>query len=113
MAGSARCAPRLAASRDRARAQARPDRGLWGGAYQVGCARFLPPLAAGTQPPLLEETWECGVGVLRASPPVGANSWDLVQVESEELLIGCEEGLFERLDFSAIAGGPLYPHRGA
>src|SRR5262249_4989149 len=32
------------------------------------------------------------------------NTWDVVQVESEELLIGCEEGLYEKIDWSKLGG---------
>src|SRR5450759_4672163 len=34
----------------------------------------------------------------------GANNWDVVQVESEELLLGCEEGLYEKLDYAKLGG---------
>jgi putative spermidine/putrescine transport system substrate-binding protein len=81
----------------------------WGGAYQEAQREvyFRPWMAARSQR-LLEETWDGGVGVLRARMQSGANTWDVVQVESEELLIGCEEGLFERLDFAAIGGRDNY-----
>ncbi|ONG52927.1 spermidine/putrescine ABC transporter substrate-binding protein [Pseudoroseomonas deserti] len=77
----------------------------WGGAYQdVQREIFFRPFQQSTSSRLLEETWDGGVGVLRAKIQSGANNWDVVQVESEELLIGCEEGLFEKMDFSAIGG---------
>ncbi|MDQ1078409.1 ABC transporter substrate-binding protein [Pseudoroseomonas cervicalis] len=77
----------------------------WGGAYQDAQRDiFFRPFQQQTNTRLLEETWDGGVGVLRAKIQSGANNWDVVQVESEELLLGCEEGLFERMDFSAIGG---------
>jgi putative spermidine/putrescine transport system substrate-binding protein len=81
----------------------------WGGAYQEAQREvyFRPWMQARGQR-LLEETWDGGVGVLRARMQSGANTWDVVQVESEELLIGCEEGLFERMDFAAIGGRDAY-----
>jgi len=81
----------------------------WGGAYQDAQREvyFRPWIAARGQR-MLEETWDGGVGVLRARIQSGANTWDVVQVESEELLLGCEEGLFERLDFAAIGGRGNY-----
>ena len=57
---------------------------------------------------MLEETWDGGIGVLRSRIASGANTWDVVQVESEELLIGAEEGLFEPLDWAAIGGRDAY-----
>ncbi|PWS39249.1 spermidine/putrescine ABC transporter substrate-binding protein [Falsiroseomonas bella] len=81
----------------------------WGGAYQEAQREvyFRPWMTARSQR-LLEETWDGGVGVLRARIQSGANTWDVVQVESEELLIGAEEGLFEKLDWDAIGGRDNY-----
>ncbi len=77
----------------------------WGGAYQDAQREvFFRPFQQQSGTRLLEETWDGGVGVLRAKIQSGANNWDLVQVESEELLLGCEEGLFERMDFAALGG---------
>jgi putative spermidine/putrescine transport system substrate-binding protein len=81
----------------------------WGGAYQDAQREvYFRPYMQRTNQRLLEETWDGGVGVLRAKIQSGANNWDLVQVESEELLLGCEEGLFERMDFAAIGGRENY-----
>jgi putative spermidine/putrescine transport system substrate-binding protein len=46
--------------------------------------------------------------VLRAKVQGGASNWDVVQVESEELELGCEEGLFEKLDWTKIGGKDAY-----
>ena len=43
-----------------------------------------------------------GVGTLRAKIQGGNNNWDVVQVESEELLLGCEEGLFENTNVQVM-----------
>jgi putative spermidine/putrescine transport system substrate-binding protein len=53
---------------------------------------------------LVDESWDGGIGVLRAKIQGGANNWDVVQVESEELLLGCEEGLFEKIDWAKLGG---------
>ena len=42
--------------------------------------------------------------MLRAKVEGGNNDWDVVQVESEELALGCEEGLFEKLDWAKLGG---------
>jgi putative spermidine/putrescine transport system substrate-binding protein len=77
----------------------------WGGAYQEAQREvFFRPWSQARGQRLLEETWDGGVGVLRGRIQAGSNNWDLVQVEGEELLIGCEEGLFETLDWEAIGG---------
>jgi putative spermidine/putrescine transport system substrate-binding protein len=39
---------------------------------------------------------------VKAMVDTGSVSWDLVEVESPELARGCDEGLFEQLDFSKL-----------
>lgn len=80
----------------------------WGGAYQDVQKKvyFEPFKATGT--PMNDESWDGGIGVLRAKVQGGASTWDVVQVESEELALGCEEGLFEQLAYSRIGGEGQY-----
>ena len=80
----------------------------WGGAYQDAQreAYFKPYMAAGNK--MAEESWDGGVGTLRAKIQGGNNNWDVVQVESEELLLGCEEGLYEKLDWNKLGGKDKY-----
>jgi putative spermidine/putrescine transport system substrate-binding protein len=80
----------------------------WGGAYQDAQKKvyFEPFKATGT--PMTDESWDGGVGVLRAKIQGGAATWDVVQVESDELALGCEEGLYEQLDFAKIGGKANY-----
>ncbi|HYR00702.1 MAG TPA: ABC transporter substrate-binding protein [Casimicrobiaceae bacterium] len=80
----------------------------WGGAYQDAQreAYFKPFMATGAK--MAEESWDGGVGTLRAKIQGGANNWDVVQVESEELLLGCEEGLYEKLDWAKLGGKDKY-----
>lgn len=81
----------------------------WGGVYQdIQRDIYFRPFQQETGIRLLEESWDGGIGVLRAKLQSGSNNWDVVQVESEELLLGCEEGLFERLDYDRIGGRGRY-----
>lgn len=81
----------------------------WGGAYQDAQREvYFRPFQQQTNSRLLEETWDGGIGVLRSRIASGANTWDVVQVESEELLIGADEGLFEPMDWAAIGGRDAY-----
>lgn len=81
----------------------------WGGAYQDAQREvFFRPFQQQTRGRMLEESWDGGIGVLRSRIASGANTWDVVQVEGEELLIGAEEGLFEPLDWAAIGGREAY-----
>ena len=77
----------------------------WGGAYQDAQREvYFKPYMDAKKTKLVEESWDGGIGVLRAKAQGGANNWDVVQVESEELLIGCEEGLYEKVDWSKHGG---------
>jgi len=77
----------------------------WGGAYQDAQRdAYFKPFMAIHGVKMLEESWDGGVGVLRAKVQGGNNNWDVVQVESEELLVGCEEGLYEKIDWSKVGG---------
>ena len=46
--------------------------------------------------------------MLRAKVQGGNATWDVVQVESEELAAGCEEGLFVKIDWAKIGGKGNY-----
>ncbi len=77
----------------------------WGGAYQDAQREvYFKPFVEATKIKLLEESWDGGVGVLRAKIQGGNNNWDVVQVESEELVLGCEEGLYEKIDWEKVGG---------
>ena len=70
---------------------------------------FFAPFKAETNIPLAEDSWDGGVGVLRSKAEAGdSNTWDMIEVESEELEIGCEEGLFEVLDPTKFGGAEQY-----
>jgi putative spermidine/putrescine transport system substrate-binding protein len=95
-------APALAQSRDLTVVS-------WGGAYQDAQRDvFFRPWMQRAGQRMLEETWDGGIAALRAKIASNANNWDVVQVESEELLLGAAEGLFEQLDWSAIGGRDHY-----
>lgn len=81
----------------------------WGGAYQDAQKKvYFQPFVAKTGIKLIDESWDGGIGTLRAKVQGGNADWDLVQVESDELALGCEEGLFETLDWSKIGGKDAY-----
>jgi len=81
----------------------------WGGAYQEAQKKvYFQPFTKATGVPMNDESWDGGIGVLRAKVQGGNATWDVVQVESEELALGCEEGLFEKLDYKKIGGEEQY-----
>lgn len=77
----------------------------WGGTYQDAQREiFFKPFAEATGQPVLDESWDGGIGVLQAKVKAGNPNWDVVQVEAEELALGCADGLFEKLDWSQFGG---------
>jgi putative spermidine/putrescine transport system substrate-binding protein len=69
---------------------------------------FVRPFTAATSIAVQLESWEGGIDALRTQLKAPDNAWDLVMVDSDELAAGCSEGLFEKLDWSAIGGKDHY-----
>ena len=77
----------------------------FGGAYQDAQRKvYFEPFKQATGIDLVEDVWNGGVGAIRAKVEGGGQEWDVVQVEAEELVIGCEEGLYEPIDWDAVGG---------
>jgi putative spermidine/putrescine transport system substrate-binding protein len=109
LAGLAAISAATVLAPDPAQAQARDLSVVsWGGAYQDGQKEvYFKPFAA-TGVKLTDESWDGGLGVLRTKIKGGNNTWDVVQVEADELEVGCDEGLYERLDVARIGGAGRY-----
>jgi putative spermidine/putrescine transport system substrate-binding protein len=69
---------------------------------------FVRPFTGATTIPVKDESWDGGIDALRTQTKTPDNPWDLVMVDSDELATGCSEGLFEKLDWSAIGGKDHY-----
>ena len=77
----------------------------WGGTSQAAHRNaYWTSFTRDTGIKLREDTWNGGIGVLRAKVKGGDPGWDVIQVETEELIQGCEEGVFERLDWQSLGG---------
>ncbi|MBR0641318.1 ABC transporter substrate-binding protein [Plastoroseomonas hellenica] len=77
----------------------------WGGSSQAAQRQvYYQPFTASTGLAVLEDSWSGGLGILRARVRAGSPTWDVVQVEADELQIGCDEGLYERIDWAALGG---------
>ena len=80
-----------------------------GGALQDAQRQvYFEPFTAATGVVVHEANWSGGIGSLRTSTDSTARNWDVVQVAGDELLLGCDEGLFEKLDWSRIGGKDHY-----
>jgi len=77
----------------------------WGGTYQDAQRKiYFEPFAKAISKPVLDEAWDGGIGVLQAKVKAGNPAWDAVQVEADELALGCADGLFEKVDWSKLGG---------
>ena len=80
----------------------------WGGAYQDAQRKAIfEPYMKETGRKLVEDSWNGGIGALRAKaegPPV----WDVIQVETDELVLGCDEGILVPLDWQKLGGKDKY-----
>lgn len=77
----------------------------WGGNYQDAQRKiYFKPFSEKTGKPVLDEAWDGGIGVLQAKVKAGTPNWDAVQVEAEELAIGCADGIYEPLDWNKLGG---------
>ncbi len=76
----------------------------WGGNYQDAQREiFFKPFAETSGMPVLDEAWDGGIGVIQSKVRAGNPNWDVVQVEAEELALGCFDGLYETIDWSRVA----------
>ena len=62
---------------------------------------FQPFAATGVK--LTEDSRDYGIGVIRTKIESGSNNWDVVAAEDIEVIQGCKEGYFEKIDWSKIA----------
>ncbi len=72
----------------------------------------MAPFSAATGIPVQLESWDGGLDTLRSQLKAADNAWDVVAVNADELSTGCGEGLFEKLDWSAIGGKDHYLPQG-
>jgi len=77
----------------------------WGGNFQDAQRKiFFEPFSKELGKPVLDESWDGGYGVLQAKVKAGVPNWDVVEVESEELALGCADGIYEKIDFDKLGG---------
>ncbi|MGD9805593.1 MAG: ABC transporter substrate-binding protein [Hyphomicrobiaceae bacterium] len=77
----------------------------WGGSTQAAQRKlFYEPFMKSTGIKLLEDSWSGGIGILRTKIQGGNANWDVVQVEVDELGLGCTEGLYEKMDWKLLGG---------
>ncbi len=75
----------------------------WGGTTQAAHKiAYFDPFMKETGIKIVEDEWNGEMAKIRAMVETGDVTWDVVQVEAPEVFQGCDEGLFEPLDWSKI-----------
>ncbi|WP_161523110.1 ABC transporter substrate-binding protein [Chromobacterium haemolyticum] len=75
----------------------------FGGASKVAQAKaYYQPFQQATGIKILAGEYNGEMAKLKAMVDTKSVSWDVLEVESPELARGCDEGLFERLDYARI-----------
>lgn len=78
----------------------------WGGNYQDAQREvyFTPFAKANGDIKVLEETYLGGLAQIKSMVETGNVTWDVLMIERSDLIVGCDEGLLEELDWDAIGG---------
>lgn len=77
----------------------------WGGNFQDAQREiYFKPFSQKIGKPVLDEAWDGGIGVIQSKVKAGSPNWDVVQVEAEELALGCTDGLYEKIDWDKLGG---------
>ncbi len=75
----------------------------WGGSYAEACQRALfDPFTAETGLGIQVESHNGGLSQVRAQVETGNVYWDVVDLDYSDVVLGCDEGLFERIDIDAL-----------
>ncbi|MFU1922952.1 ABC transporter substrate-binding protein, partial [Klebsiella pneumoniae] len=65
---------------------------------------FYKPFKSATGNRVVHGSYNGDLAKLKRMVEISHVSWDVVEVEAPELARGCDDGLFERLDWQAIGG---------
>jgi putative spermidine/putrescine transport system substrate-binding protein len=83
----------------------------FGGAVQDAFRKaYLTPYAAAKGITVLEDTTNGGLAKQKAMVDAGNVTWDIMQMEDDEVTVACESGLLENIDWSTRPhGGDIEP----
>ena len=78
----------------------------WGGAYTTSQVEaYHKPWASNTGNSVVSEDYGGGLAEIRSQVEAGNVTWDVVDVEYSDAILGCDEGLFEEIDSSMLPSG--------
>lgn len=76
----------------------------WGGAYKASQQEaMVKPFVAKTGHKVLIEDYSGGLAQIRAQVKTGNVTWDVVDLELQDALRACDDGLLERIDPNSLA----------
>ena len=79
----------------------------WGGAYTKSQVEaYHKPWASSTGNAVVSEDYSGGLAEVRAQVEAGSVTWDVVDVELSDAIVGCDEGLLEEIDASMLPAAP-------
>ena len=79
----------------------------WGGAYSMSQRKaFHEPYMKDTGITVLEDEWTGDIAQIRAQVETGNYKWHVIDMETDHVLAGCDEGILEIIDWSKIGLTP-------
>lgn len=71
----------------------------FGGAFESAVNKaFFEPFTAKTGTAIVKEEYDGGLAKLRGMVEAGNTTWDLMDMETNDAIAGCDEGLLQKLD---------------
>lgn len=75
----------------------------FGGATQEAMRETLfKPFQEKAGAPLLEESYTGGIAKVKAMVETGTTTWDVVQMDENEMILACDQGLLEPFDWASL-----------
>ena len=90
-----------------ASAQAAPDMvvvGYGGAGQKAQDEAFFKPFSAADVSKLIQSEYNGEMARIKVMVDTGNVDWDVVQIEGPDLMRGCDEGMYEQLDWDAMGG---------
>ncbi|MGY2221351.1 ABC transporter substrate-binding protein [Pseudomonas gingeri] len=82
----------------------------FGGATQEAFDKaYFKPYAAQSGKPVVQDTYDGGIAKQKAMVQAGNPTWDVVQMDENEMALACEQGLLEPLDQSKLSSAADIP----
>ncbi|RJG13207.1 ABC transporter substrate-binding protein [Pseudomonas cavernicola] len=76
--------------------------GYGGAGQKAQDAAFFQPFGTADGSPLMQSEYNGEMARIKVMADTGNVDWDVVQIEGPDLARGCEEGMFERLDWNQL-----------